>query len=329
METQVLDPIQRLTRDIRAASATLSRGEARFLVDAYYQMQEDRKRSSNQVRALSESGEPHEVLAWLAQNTATLERNIKNALDAFSTADFVGCWAKTIIGIGPVIAAGLSAHIDIEKAPTCGHIWRFAGVDPTVEWLGRDRAKSLVASVDGPLTPEVTRVLATAANLNPEHVLRLATVKATGEEQKLTRATLTAALSKRPWNAKLKVLCWKIGESFVKTSNNDADVYGHLWAERKAQEVARNEAGDFADQAAAKLKRFKIGKSTEAYKAYAAGKLPPGHLHARAKRWAVKLFLAHWQTVAYRHATGRMPPKPYVLARLGHVHEIQVPNWPF
>ncbi len=267
-----LDPIKRLTRDIRTASATLSRDEARFLVDAYYQMQEDRKRSSNQVRALSESGEPHEVLTWLAENTATLERNIKSALDAFSTADPVGRWSKTIVGIGPVIAAGLSAHIDIMKAPTAGHIWSFAGQNPAVTW---EKGQ------------------------------------------------------KRPWNASLKVLCWKIGESFVKTSNLEHDFYGHLWAKRKASEVAKNEAGDFADQAAAKLERFKIGKTTDAYKAYSCGKLPPGHLHARAKRWTVKLFLAHWQTVAYMYQTGAMPPKPYVLAQLGHAHEIQVPNWPF
>ena len=55
--------------------------------------------------------------------------------------------------------------------------------------------------------------------------------------------------------------------------------------------------------------RYKIGKTTEAYAAYSAGRLPPGHLHARAKRWAVKLF-------------GVPAPKPYVLSQLEHGHEI-------
>ena len=40
-----LDPITRLTRDLRAAARTLSEDEARFLVDAYYAMQRDRIRA--------------------------------------------------------------------------------------------------------------------------------------------------------------------------------------------------------------------------------------------------------------------------------------------
>jgi hypothetical protein len=35
------EPIKRLTRDIRDAAITLSRAEARYLVDYYYQMQEE------------------------------------------------------------------------------------------------------------------------------------------------------------------------------------------------------------------------------------------------------------------------------------------------
>jgi hypothetical protein len=267
-----LEPITRLAKDVKAAAVTLTQDEARYLVDAYYMMQRDRIRSGNQVRALDESKEPHLVLSWLADNANTLEGNIKRALDAYSDRDIVGKWAKSITGIGPVIAAGLSAHIEIEKAPTVGHIWRFAGLDPTVTW-------------------------------------------ARGE--------------KRPWNASLKTLTWKIGESFVKVSNHESDVYGHIWAARKQQEIERNDAKQFADQAAAKLEKFKIGKSTDAYKAYAAGLLPPGHIHARAKRYAVKLFLAHWHAVAYREKFGSDAPKPYVISQLGHAHEIACPNWPF
>ena len=43
-------------------------------------------------------------------------------------------WARSIYGIWPVLAAGLLAHIDIEQAPTVGHIWSFAGLDPTKKW---------------------------------------------------------------------------------------------------------------------------------------------------------------------------------------------------
>lgn len=126
------------------------------------------------------------------------------------------------------------------------------------------------------------------------------------------------------------MLCWKIGESFVKTSGRESDVYGKLYLTRKAAEQAKNEAGAFAEQAAAVLvaKRFK--GETGAKAAYESGILPPGHIHARAKRWAVKLFLAHWHAVAYRYHYGTDAPKPYVLTPAGgHAHEITPPNWPF
>lgn len=132
---------------------------------------------------------------------------------------------------------------------------------------------------------------------------------------------------KRPYNARLKTLCWKIGESFCKVSNNDKDLYGHIYKERKAYEQEKNENGDYAVQAAAKLKKFKIGKGTEAYKWYSQGKLPPAHIDQRAKRYAVKIFLSHLFEVWYELDRGEKPPKPYALAILNHAHKIEIPNY--
>ena len=132
---------------------------------------------------------------------------------------------------------------------------------------------------------------------------------------------------KRPFNARLKTLCWKIGESFVKVCNNEKDVYGKLYKIRKEYENNKNENGDYAEQAAAKLEKFKIGKNTEAYKHYSEGKLPPAHINSRAKRYAVKIFLSHLFSVWYEMTRGEKPPKPYAIAILNHAHEIPVPNW--
>lgn len=259
-----LEPVVRLTRDLAASSVTLSADEARFLVDAYYQMQDNRIVADNQARALSTSGEPHSVLSWLAENNSTLEKQVARALDKYSASQPLGEWARGIIGIGPVIAAGLLAHIDMHKAPTAGHIWSFAGLDPRTEWKK-------------------------------------------GE--------------KRPWNARLKTLAWKIGESFVKVSGNERSTFGRLYRERKALETERNEAGAYAEQAAAKLERFKIGKGTDARKAYEAGKLPPAHIHARAKRYAVKSFLANYHEAGCHHVLGIEPPVPFIIAHDDrHVH---------
>lgn len=260
--------IERLTKDAKVAAATLTPREARYLVDTYYDRQEERKRAANQALAASNLGEPNEAIKWLAGQSTTLENRVKTLLDIYSAASPVGRWSRSMLGIGPVIAAGLLAHIDIEKAPTVGHIWNFAGLNPGVQWTK-------------------------------------------GE--------------KRPWNASLKTLCWKIGDSFVKVSGNPKSYYGKLYRERKALEVARNTAGEYAGQAEEKLEKFKIGRTTDAYAAYSTGFLPPAHLDMRARRATVKIFLSHWHRVAFELRYNRPAPASYAVAHLGHAHEIPVP----
>lgn len=269
--TEFLESVNRLSKDVKDAARTLSTAEARWLVDSYYQLQEDRIRAAHQTRTLDEHGEPNAITTWLFAQRATLEKQIARALDTYSDAQESGRWMRSICGIGPIIAAGLLCHIDIEKAPTAGHIWRFAGLDPTVKW---------------------------------------------------------EAKKKRPWNASLKRLCFLIGESFVKVSGRDEDIYGKVYKERKALEEARNANGDFAEQAAQALKEKKFGEDTDARKHYEAGRLPPARIHLRAKRYAVKLFLAHVHHVMYERYYHEPPPMPYVLTHLGHAHYIGPPNWP-
>lgn len=259
--------MERLSKDLKRASETLNTMEARYLVDTYYQIQDFRKATANQCRSMGE--EPHETLTHFQEQFEGIENDIKKALDVYTNSNAVGKWCKSIAGIGPVITAGLLAYIDIEKAPTVGHIWSFAGLDPAREWKK-------------------------------------------GE--------------KRPFNAGLKTLCWKIGQSFVKVSNNDKDVYGHIYKARKEYEQRKNEAGEYADQAKAKLEKYNIGKSTEAYKYYSEGKLPPAHIQQRAERYAVKIFLSHLHYVMYKERYGVEPSKPFAISILGHAHEIKVPN---
>ena len=199
-----------------------------------------------------------------------------------------------------MIGAGLLAHIDIEKAQTVGSIWSFAGLNPDAVWIK-------------------------------------------GE--------------KRPWNAQLKTLCWKIGESFVKLINHKDSFYSQIYKERKVYEWNRNLAGQMTAACEAKLSRFKIGKDTEAWLWYAGRvgpnavrgylergesivtsncvnadesvlhpMLPPAHINERAKRYAVKLFLAHLHQRWYEERFGVSPPKPYILTQPGHTHHIEPPQ---
>lgn len=295
-----LEAVERLSRDIRDAASMLSSAEARYLVSTYYEVQEQRIRAAAQVRASKESGEPNRLLVWAETQYRASENNARRGLQAYAEHHEVGRWSLSITGIGPVIAAGLLAHIDLEPwrcrgerkgatwkpcragAPctafcgteptrTVGKIWRFAGLDPTVKWGKGER---------------------------------------------------------RPWNADLKVLCWKLGESFVKTSGSEHEVYGSVYRARKELELGRNEAGQYADQAAASLEARKYGADTVARAWYEQGKLPPARLHLRAQRYAVKLFLSHWHHVAYESKFGEPPPKPYVLEHLGHTDYLAPPNWP-
>jgi len=266
--TTVIDvpAISRLSRDLIKASTDLQPSEVRYLVDMYYSMQDYRIQAQGQIRASNEDGEPHELIRWQFKQMEAYEESVKRALEDHTDREPVGVWLKSIYGIGPVIAAGLIAHIDITQAPTVGHIWSFAGLNPTQEW---------------------------------------------GKGQK------------RPWNAKLKTLCWKIGQSFMKFSGREDCYYGKLYKQRKQYEIDKNEAGEYAEQAALALSRKKFRDDTKAKAIYETGKLPPAHLDARARRWTVKLFLAHLHGEMYRQHFGTEPPLPYPIAHLGHAHLIK------
>jgi hypothetical protein len=154
------------------------------------------------------------------------------------------------------------------------------------------------------------------------------------------------------------VLCWKIGESFVKIQNREDGYYGKVYASRKDVEVANNLSGKYAAQC--KQSRGRVGKGTDAYAWYngcltdaAAARiilasaaeregltkklagpigsgvpmLPPGHIHARAKRYAVKLFLSHYHDKAYRLHYGIAPPLPYPIGHpeMGKTHTHYIP----
>lgn len=299
------ETLQLWSQDLQKAALTMTPHEARFLVDSYYTIQDDRIRFDGQIRSMKKDGEPHQLLLWFSEQCSKLEETIKKALGQWASNHPVGKWAMDQIGIGPVISAGLLAHIDITRCPTAGHIWSFAGLSTHATWKK-------------------------------------------GE--------------KRPWNADFKSLvAWKMGECFVKTCNHPESVYGKFYRERKDREILANIEGGLQNQAAAQLDRllkmapaqqkqdwwkrlhrwyageitrlegaseFKL--STEVTLSYSPEQwretipmLPPAHIHARARRVAVKLFLSHWFDKMYRHHWGKEPPEPYAIAQLGHAHKIE------
>jgi hypothetical protein len=317
--------IEKLTKDVKKAALTLNKGEARFLVDLYYQWQDERKRSDNQVRALDASKEPNQCLRWLSSQSTALELRVKQLLQQFANGQRLGRWCQSIDGLGPVITSGLLAHYDVNKSETAGGYWRFAGLDPTSQWLGTDKAKALVNDLWKPqddYSYETLCLVAQRINRRPEVLLGMSKNKETG---KVTRASLIKATSLRPWNASLRTLCWKVGESFVKVCNKDTAIYGNLYTERKVKETKMNEDGLFKDQAKQKLETCNIGKDTDAYAAYSQGMLPKAHIHSRAKRYAVKIFISHYHHWDYFLTFDKLPPKPFAIDILKHAQLIAPP----
>ncbi len=265
-----LSVVGKLTKDLRIAAEKLSDAEARYIVDLYYELQRSRIRATNQVRAAGESAEPHALVIHLASQFKSLEGQMKAALGRYAQAQPMGPWLLGIRGIGPVLASGILAHIDIQHCKTAGDIWAFAGYDPTRKW---DKGQ------------------------------------------------------KRPWNANLKVIGWKIGESFVKTGG----FYREMYDQRKAYETAKNIAGDYADQCRQRLddaKKRKVSLDKGLITLLETGRLPDKAVHERSKRWAVKLFMAHYLEVAYPRVHGTEMPAPFAIARLGHAHPIKPPSSP-
>ena len=329
----------------------MSREEVRFLVDSYYRVQKDRIRTNHQYNALVTEGRDHEALTWFLENNELLEKGLESLLKSFADGNLVTQWSQSIVGIGPIISAGLYAHIDMDRAETAGAIWRYAGLDPTQDWLGKEKARALVSDVQGSdrkLTNRHIAVIANRVNRKTEQIHQLSLNQKNSKKQQegdfmddelieieedsslpYSRTDLINALSKRPWNGALKTLCWKIGNSFEKTKNRDNDVYGKYIVQRREYEEGKNENGDYAESALARTRgKGAVGKNTQAYKFYIEGKLPPGHLRARSLRYATKMFLSHWHQVAYEIHHGRKAPAPFVISILGHKDIIKPPNWP-
>lgn len=489
--------LKKLGKDLTLAASLLTDKEARYLVDLYYAIQKLRIMVGGQIGAIErqEQTEPNEFLVYFQSSLVQLENQVKVGLGKYAFNSPNGQWMGSICGLGGVISAGLMAHIDIRLSRTAGKLQRFAGIDPTVKWLGAEKARKLVEETIGKRKHiEVSDIFACAikAGRNPQRVLdamiaekdeaikkftvtdaslkvlsfelpedvingltalkdelyqgeinflgvveraigysnvelfKSEILKATvtkdvkvklaqfqgqsiknyllakfnyrcaycnlsaldrvslevdfalpasrggssevnnlviscqsciqlkgtqtadefghpevterakeqwsygDDEQKdqltFTRAELIGQIAKRPWNASLKTLAiYKLGESFVKVHNNPNDYYGKLYAARKVREIAYNNEFRFKEQALQALEE-KTYRNKEIQAIYESGKLPPGHIHARARRYAVQIFLSHLHYVMFYNHYGVEPPVPYPMAFMNHTDMIYPPN---
>ena len=309
--TEGLAVVDRLNRDTvaalkRAHPGGVTDSQARFLLDEYYNLQKARIRNGNYIKGLERDAkktgtdaEPHTILDHFYSTFAVSEENVAKIMTWYIQTHEMSWFFENTLGIGPILSAGLLAFIDIEKCPTVGHIWSFAGLNPEAKW------------------------------------------------EKGT---------KRPWNATLKTLVWKIGDSFVKLSGRNDCLYANLYKERKALEWKKNLAGEFVDAANASMEKKKYGKNTDQFAWYTGqcspekvaaqlkekngsglvlseclgeGGFPmlsPAHIDARARRYAVKIFLSHLHECWHQQHYGKPAAAPFAISIKGHAHYIEPPQ---
>lgn len=348
------EPIRRLTADMRRAAETMSDAEVRYLIDLFYGNQENRKRGQNQLRAARADSEPSSFIAYIAGQVESFEGVCNSALQVVAKRTRTGRWLMELKGVSGVLTSGLLASLDVRKAATAASFWRFMGLDPSWEWLGKEKAQKLYADVreagtwgrsPQELLPELARRVATHETGLLARVERQTRPKQAREavrtledvRDELTRTQLINALATRPWNASLKTLQWKLMDCLVKVQNrDDAPYYCRIYQDRKAVEWDRNFSGMNHVACAQALHRnltplqrpwysgqydpqplitqWKDGKSPSTWdlpKAEDGGvpMLPPGRIELRARRIAVKQFLADLHYCLYEETFGT-PPVP-------------------
>lgn len=340
--------VMKMAKDVKLSFVKFpSKQDARYLRDMYYQFQARRLALQNQLRALNQGkdkDQPDEkaemikedgadkktkkgtenrtFLEFMLFQVSILEKQIQVGLDIFSDAGYLGKWAKEVVGIGPVISTCLMSSLEIRDDNTGndtwmhpGNWWSYCGLnDNNRPWIGRREAEQMVKEAvennGGVINDAVVRELSATSKWPYSYLKDNCTDKDTGKVN-YTVDALSKAICKIPYNKDLKVLMYKIGESFIKVQNKDASLYGRIFKQRRDYEIMKNENGDYADQAAEGMKRVK--KGSVSYKYYKEGKLPPSHIINRAKRYTVKLFISHLFEAAYYNKYGRYCSDPYII----------------
>ena len=147
--------------------------------------------------------------------------------------------------------------------------------------------------------------------------------KKKNKKKYVTIGDITSFLAKPPYNLELKTKLWLISDIFVKNKNRGS-MYGEMYDKRLAYETERNEKLMYKDQAERILKEKNISdKKTK--ECLESGKLTHAHLVARAKRFAVKLFVSHLYEAMYYDKYHEEAPKTYVIAIKGH-HDYIAPE---
>ena len=260
----------------------------RTLVDIYYDFQGQRIQTQLRIGA-SERG--HSLtkeelsiygITTILENAHSFEKDAEKLITKqLKNHALYTQYLSKIYGIGPMLSAGLIAYVDnIEKFQHVSSLWQYSGYG----------ANRFCPECKKPTSVEVKYDTGKIAKkLHPFNECPECNAK--------TNTILQKRMSgyQSNWNDKLKTLAWKAGTSFVKQSP-DKSKYRKLYDQIKKKERMLHP-------------EKKVVKGKTFYN--------DGHIHNRAMRKVVKIFLAHvWQT--WRRQEGLEATEPYAKQLLGH-----------
>lgn len=122
-----------LLRDLHKLPSLTEDTTVHQVADMFYRLQEFRIQFAQAYKSVSHQQDA-KLFKLISEQLYRLEAAIVVHTHPYIANDTAGRWALKQHGIGPVLAAGLIAHIDITKAFTAGSIWRYAGLDPSAKW---------------------------------------------------------------------------------------------------------------------------------------------------------------------------------------------------
>ncbi|MDD3122091.1 MAG: hypothetical protein PHC62_01085, partial [Candidatus Izemoplasmatales bacterium] len=145
-----LDMAKFKEKSLNPYSKEVSKDSIRFLVDTFYQIQEIRKAKENQLRSVVQGvdGDGFDASIFIMTSIRAMEADIKKIIEHYTDFIPVCKWLKSNIGVGPMIAAGLYARLDITKSKSAGSFLSYCGLnDNNTPWLGKKGAEKIVPEI--------------------------------------------------------------------------------------------------------------------------------------------------------------------------------------
>lgn len=289
--------------------------EIKLLVGAYYDIQQERIEEGNRVADLVRRKVIAEERAkflheHVDEKLKDIESDLEKQIKAWIVAtDIWKYWLGGVCGIGEILAAGLFVGIqDIKRFDNVGRLYTYCGQATVCS----ECKKPLNSMSFNKETNQYAR--------NEDRICKCTTPI----DQRQFTAAKHVKGQKGNWSPFMKTLCWKTGESFVKSGKFYREIYDKARAYYDNKYPAVPKVDESGKVVTKPVKDWDTG-GIKQEPVLASGK-SKGHRHAMAKRRAVKLFLSHlW--LKWRVMEGLPVRDPYPIEHLGHTTIIHPPEW--